>query len=185
MLIKLKSLTSPELVMPVYRIRGKEKKLDGKNELKSSRELATSRLEYQNGKEQLKEKKTNLNRGSIEHLTYSDAINLRNLITVYAESPGTNIADIKESISEILKRNLQNYGRARTTREEMDQILAGLDIGKNKLYKTLGNSTYSYFSSDIKNLTKFVESRGDSLKNILLSADEGKVAFWDMVKLAW
>ena len=65
----------------------------------------------------------------------------------------------------------------------MGEILIGLEIGKAKLYKELGGCCSTYSSEYLKNLIKFIESREDALKNILLSVDEGKTPIWDMMKI--
>ena len=160
--------------------------MDRYHELRADEKLATIKPKDKKVEKKYKRRKSDSsNEKNVRELSYVDATNIRDILTGYAEMPTTKIGDIKDAVSEILRKNVLNYGERKTKREEIDQILVGLDIGKSALYKALGGGIHSYESGDIKNLAKFVESRGNSLRNILLSADKGKIAGWDITKIFW
>lgn len=195
------------MVIPYHRIRIEEEmiklreELESKeNELKDVRdELVAAKLEYGNREKELikkyedrieildkklsgkpKEKNVNSNENvGTRHLTYLPAIDLRDMIKNYAECPVGELKNVEDSVYNILKVNARSFLEGRTRKDEMEDIIRGLDAGKSYLYK---NMTGGY-TSEKKGLAKFVEDKEENLKKLILAKESGNVGFLDKLML--
>jgi len=101
----------------------------------------------------------------------SDAINIKNILSKYSQSPFCDEKDIIDSIKNITRKRARKYLLSSENREKIEQIILGLEEGKSILYNNIVVA-----SDDKKRLAKFVEDEQEILKDAISSLSDGKVS---------
>ncbi len=118
--------------------------------------------------------------GDARNLSYVDARNLKTVLEGYVESPHLDLKNIKNVITTVIRKNIQGYSSGRVGKNEMNEILYGLDAGKSRLYKELGDDSYTgYGRGALSKLIRFLEGREEILKKTI----EGKASWLDTIKI--
>ncbi len=167
MVIQYRPLKKSEVPESKQKMTGLEKELNRKNE-----EIKKLTKTIKSLEEEINDAKS---------LLYVDARDLKTLLVNYA----TNIElgtdnKVKAVVNTKIRKNIQRYSSGRIGKDEINQLLYGLDAGKSRLYKEMGNDFYTPLGMEVASkLIRFLEGREEILKKTI----EGKASWFDRIKI--
>jgi len=130
-----------------------------------------------------KEKKKTFHRieNPKDKLFFEDAINLNNIIKNFEGYPyGGSLNDVKNSINDILKRTLRHYYDKKIGKVEIDNLLYGIKLGRELLYKS---SNMGGFSNYLRDMIKHIERREERFNYLISAIDSNSLSFLDKLEI--